>query len=84
MDGEKAADAGQVMPPGLRPDAADAFHFDWWTTRERAAVWIEYRGRWRAGVIVGRGRRNAQVVITAAKAKRLTVAKPDSELRRRR
>jgi hypothetical protein len=47
-------------------------------------VWIAHRGRWRAGVVVGLGRRRALVAIEAAGFKRLMVPKPYSELRRRR
>jgi hypothetical protein len=66
------------------PDAGDPFRFTWWNTPEGAAVWIEHRGRWRAGVVVGLGRCRALVAIEATGFKRLMVPKPYSELRRRR
>ncbi len=70
--------------PGLGPNADDCFRFTWWNTREGAAVWIEHRERWRAGVVVGLGRKRAAVAIEAAGFKRLVVATPYSELRRQR
>ena len=68
--------------PGRTP--GDLFRFTWWNTRSGAAVWIEHRGRWRAGVVVGLGRKRAAVAIEAAGFKRLVVAKLYRELRRRR
>jgi len=85
--GEDAADprtSGQLALKGLGPELDDGFRFTWWNTREGAAVWIENRGRWRAGAVIGLGRRRALVAIEAASFKRATVAKPYSKLRRRR
>ncbi len=73
-----------VALAGLGPDAGDGFRFTWWNTREGAAVWIEHRGRWRAGVVIGLGRKRASIAIDAVGFKRLVVATPYSELRRRR
>ena len=74
----------QASLPGFGPDAGDPFRFTWHTTRIGAEVWIEHRGKWRAGIVVGRGRKYVAVEIEAAGFKRLVVAKPYSELRRRR
>lgn len=75
---------GQLALKGLGPDPSDPFRFTWWNTREGAAVWIEQRGRWRAGVVVGLGRKRAAISIEVAGFKRLAVAKSYGELRRRR
>ena len=53
----------QLPLEGFGPDAGDPFRFTWWNTRERDRVWVEHRGRWRAGVIVGRGRKYVEVEI---------------------
>jgi hypothetical protein len=74
----------QRILPGLGPELDDGFRFTWWNTREGAAAWIEHRGHWRAGVVVALGRRRAAVAIEATAFKRLIVAKPYIELRRRR
>jgi hypothetical protein len=74
----------QAALPGFGPDAGDPFRFTWHNTRIGAAVWIEHRGRWRAGVAVGLGRKRAAVAIEAAGFKRLIVAKSYNRLRRRR
>jgi hypothetical protein len=68
--------------PGFGPEPDDGFRFTWWNTREGAAVWIEHRGRWRAGVVLGLGRKRAAVAIEAARSKRLVVATPYTQLRR--
>jgi hypothetical protein len=80
----RARDRDQLSLAGLGPDAGDAFRFTWHTTREGAAVWIEHRGRWRAGVVIGLGRKRAAVSIEAVGFKCLIVAKLYTELRRRR
>jgi hypothetical protein len=59
----------QLPLPGLGPELDDGFRFTWWNTREGAAVWIEHQGRWRAGVVVGLGRKRAAVAIEAARFK---------------
>ena len=69
--------------PGLGPELDDGFRFTWWNTREGAAVWIKHPGRWRAGVVVGLGRKRAAVAVEAARFKRLLVVTPYSQLRRR-
>lgn len=74
----------QLPLPGLGPAVGDPFHFTWWNTRAGAAVWTEHRGVWRAGVVVGLGRKRAAIAIKAAGFKRLVVAKFYRELRRRR
>jgi hypothetical protein len=78
------ASSPQRNLPWAGPDAGDLFRFTWWNARSGAAVWIEHRGRWRAGVVVGLGRKRAAVAIEAAGFKRLVVAKLYRELRRRR
>lgn len=74
----------QLTLAGLGPELDDGFRFTWWNTREGAAVWIEHRGRWRSGVVVGLGPRRATVAIEAAGFKRLVIAKSYSQLWRRR
>ena len=73
----------QLPLAGLGPDASDLFRFTWFTTRDSDRVWIEHRGRWRAGVIVGHGRQRVTVAIESAGGRRLRVRKSYSELRRR-
>ena len=85
--GENAAGpkiADQLALPGLGPELDDGFRFTWWNTREGVAVWIEHRGRWCAGVVIGLGRKRAAVAIEAASFRRLIVVKPYKKLRRRR
>ena len=79
-----AASTTQPTLPGFGPADDDGFRFTWWNTREGAAVWIEHRGRWRAGVVVRLGRKRAAVALDSADFKRLSVARSYSELRRRR
>jgi hypothetical protein len=74
----------QVSLPGFGPDAVDAFRFTWWNTAKGAPIWIEHRGSWRAGVVIGCGRKRVAVGIKTAKCNRLVVVKPYSELRRRK
>jgi hypothetical protein len=74
----------QVALPGFGPDAGDSFRFTWWNTREGAAVWIEHRGRWHVGVVIGLGRKRVAVAIEAEGFTRLVVVKPYHQLRRRR
>jgi len=76
--------ASQLALAGLGPDAGDRFRFTWWNTVEGARVWIGHRGSWRPGVVVALGRKRATVAIEAEGWKHLIVAKPYSELRRRR
>jgi len=52
----------------------------WWNTAEGAAVWIEHRGAWREGVIIGRGRKYVEVAVSGAGGRRLRVRKLYSEL----
>ena len=61
-----AATAAQPALPGFGPADRDGFRFTWYNTRVGAAVWVEHRGRWRAGVVVGLGRKRATVAIEAA------------------
>jgi hypothetical protein len=72
----------QQALPGLGPDAGDPFRFTWWTTRIGVEVWIEHRKRWRAGVIVGRGREHVIVAIAGAGGRHRRVRKSYSELQR--
>jgi hypothetical protein len=69
---------------GLGPELDDGFRFTWWTTRDGDRVWVEHRCRWRAGVIVGRGRERVTVAIAGADSGRRSVRRSYSELRRRR
>jgi hypothetical protein len=66
----------------LGSDAGDPFRFTWWNTADGAEVWIEHRGGWRAGVVIGRGRKYVEVAIAGSKGKRRRVRKLYSELRR--
>ncbi len=68
--------------PGFGPEAGDSFRFTWWNTLAGAPVWIEHRGRWRTGVIVGRGREYVRVEIDTWGGSRTRVRKLYSELRR--
>jgi hypothetical protein len=74
----------QLALRGLGPDVGDPFRFTWWNTAKGAPIWIEHRGSWRAGVVIGCGRKRVAVAIKTAKCNRLIVAKPYSELRRRK
>jgi hypothetical protein len=82
--GGAPAAGGHTALPGFGPDPRDPFRFTWWNARVGAAVWIQHRERWRAGVVVGLGRKRAAVAIEAAGFKRIVVAKSYGELRRRR
>jgi hypothetical protein len=73
----------QTALPKFGPEVDDRFRFTWWNTAEKAPVWIEYRGRWRAGVVIGRGRKRALVAIEADGFNRLLVAKSYNQLCRR-
>ncbi len=73
----------QTALPGLGPDVRDPFRFTWWNTPEGARVWIEHRGVWRPGVIVGRGRKYVTVEIAGAGKRRGSVRKLYPQLRRR-
>lgn len=73
----------KVALPVFGPDAGDSFRFTWWNAREGAAVWIEHRGRWCAGVVIGLGRKRVAIAIEAEGFRRLLVAKPYNQLRRR-
>ena len=79
-----AAIAAQSALPGFGPADATAFASLGATRRVGAAVWMEHRGRWRAGVVVGLGRKRAAVGIEAVGFKRLIVATLYRELRRLR
>src|SRR5262249_26453404 len=46
-----ARDRDQLSLAGLGPELDDGFRFTWWNARSGAAVWIEHRRRWRAGVM---------------------------------
>jgi hypothetical protein len=74
----------QLALKGLGPEDGDRFRFTWHNTRIGDAVWIEHRGSWRPGVVVGRGRKRVMVAIEADGWKRLIVTKFYCELRRRR
>ncbi len=78
-----AATNKQLPLAGLGPAIDDGFRFTWWNTAEGARVWIEHRGRWRAGVVIARGRKYVTVAIETRGARRRRVRKPYSELRRR-
>ncbi|HUO04416.1 MAG TPA: hypothetical protein VMU16_04380 [Candidatus Binataceae bacterium] len=68
--------------PGFGPDARDAFRFTWHNTMLGARVWVEHRGKWRAGEVAGRGRQYATVAIESASGRRRRVRKLYAELRR--
>jgi hypothetical protein len=70
--------------PGFGPDATDPFRFTWWNTRAGDAVWIEHRGRWRAGVVMSRGRKYVEVAVAGAGKRQHRYRKLYRELRRRR
>lgn len=72
--------ASQLALEGLGPEAGDQFRFTWWTTRDGDRVWIEHRGRWRAGVIAGRGRERVRIEIEMRGGRRICVRKLYSEL----
>lgn len=72
----------QVPLDGFGPDASDPFRFTWWNTAEGARVWIEHRGRWRAGVIARRGREYVRVEIETRGGRHTRVRKLYSDLRR--
>jgi hypothetical protein len=82
MDGIRLV-RGQMALPGLGPAAADGFRFTWWTAREGAPCWIEYRGAWRAGVIVHRGRATVGVALTDHAGRTRYVRRAYQDLRRR-
>ncbi len=77
------ASSGQVALPGLGPAAGDGFRFTWRNTRIGAACWIEYRGFWRKGIIVHRGRKSVRVAVLALKGRTRYVSRPYDDLRRR-
>ncbi|MFI5351355.1 MAG: hypothetical protein ACHQZS_00185 [Candidatus Binatales bacterium] len=68
---------------GLGPDAGDGFRFTWWNTADGAEVWIEHRGRWRAGVVIGRARKYVEVAIVGGGGRCRRIRKLYTELRRR-
>jgi len=78
-----AATNKQLPLAGFGPDAGDGFRFTWWNTAEGARAWIEHRGNWRAGVVIGRGRKYVEVAIETRGGRRQRVRKPYPELRRR-
>ncbi len=61
------------------PDDNDLFRFTWHNTRNEAPVWIDYRGKWREGVIIQRGHKTVTVAFNGHRARR-----PYETLRRRR
>ncbi len=75
---------GQLALRNPNPEVGDAFRFTWWNTREGAAVSVEHWGRWREGVIAARGGRYVEVAIASAGARRKSVRKLYSVLRRMR
>ena len=52
------------MKPASGPDDNDLFRFTWHNTPNEARVWIDYRGKWREGVIIERGRATAPLHLT--------------------
>jgi len=64
------------------PNLNDGFRFTWWNTADGAWVWVEVRGSWRQGFIVGRGRKYVEVAIATHGGKQILVRKPYTELRR--
>jgi hypothetical protein len=73
----------QLTLPTLGPEVDEVFRFTWHNTRIGVAVWIEHRGGWSAGVVVGLARKRVAVAIEAAGSKRVTIVKPYAELLRR-
>jgi hypothetical protein len=67
------------MKPTPGPDDNDLFRFTWHNTPNEARVWIDYRGKWREGVIIQRGRRTVTVAFNGH-----WVRRPYETLRRRR
>lgn len=63
--------------------AAGGFRFTWWTAREGAAVWIEYRGQWREGVVVWLARKSVSVMLTERSGRTLSVRRAYGDLRPR-
>jgi hypothetical protein len=52
------------------PDDNDLFRFSWHNTPNEAPVWIDYRGKWREGVIIQRGRRAVTVEFNGHRVRR--------------
>ena len=77
------AGSGQSGLAGFEPAVADRFRFTWQSTREGAAVSIEYRGGWRWGVIVHRGREYASVMLIDRERRTVYVRREYGALRRR-
>jgi hypothetical protein len=73
----------QLDLTGFGPATGDRFRFSWWNTFEGAAVWVEYRGRWRKGVVRDRGRQFVWVEVEAAAGRTYRTRKSYGELRRR-
>jgi hypothetical protein len=67
------------MKPIPGPGDNDPFRFTWHNTPSEASVWIDYRGKWREGVIIQRGRRIVTVAINGHRVRR-----PYETLRRRK
>lgn len=65
------------------PAAADGFRFARRTARLGAACWIEWRGAWRAGVIVWRGHAAAVVALGDRASRARYVRRAYQDLRRR-
>jgi hypothetical protein len=76
--------SAQLALEGFGPAPGDPFRFTWHNTRIGAQVWIQQRGRWRAGVVISRGSKYLEVEIQGANGRRYTLRKSYSELRRRR
>ena len=74
----------QLALHGFAPDPSDSFRFTWWNTQAGDAVWIEYCGCWRAGVVMSRGRKYVELAIAGAGGRQHLVSRSYSELRRRR
>jgi len=69
--------------PGFGPDSGDEFRFTWWNTQVGDPVWIENRGRWRAGVVTGLGREFVTLAVASAGKRQHRYRKLYCELRRR-
>jgi hypothetical protein len=68
--------------PGFGPDVTDRFSYTWWNTPPAGQVWIERRGEWVKGRIIGRGRFYVAVEITDRRGRRRRVKRRYEELRR--
>jgi hypothetical protein len=73
----------QLDLTGSGPATGDRFRFSWWNTAAGAAVWVEYRGRWRKGIVRLRGYKFVWVEVEAAAGQTYRTRKAYGELRRR-